>query len=1024
LLVFAGILALSIGSIILWPRPSPELKQLWAVADARFRAAEFSQAQAAYDAVGLELSKNRQAEVAEAPLARAMTGLCGACKPIEAGLTPDPGELTAAMFDDLAAAQKEVAAVVIDPGATAAPEQAGGEAKEPPVGLAFPPAERNALVVKWLTERIAKTVGQLQPPAQASQSDLDRLKTAVSFVEKVPQDTKLFWEAIHKLQDDVDLPAALADFKQASQGAVAGLAPADIAAVGERWLAMVQRFGSRAPEDLWKDHLAQLRESLLRWVKKSETGRLPVQPGELSTLPAPLVPPGRQKPLVFLRAAADLQSTGQLVFARSADLCYAVQSATGTLDWIARVGYDTRGLPTWTRLRDKPVVVLPWTDGTREALSVVSAAADETCWTWRFPPEASMAGPPLVLNDSLYVLLAGGEVWQVDLATGKGQATVKLPEPAAGPLVLREDGRGVLVVGQSGTFYLLGIGSPLRCEDVVCVERGTISAVSQGIWIQQFLVIFENTLDDRCDIVVHYQDPNRGRQFVEVQRLQIGGRVHQPPVVYGAVFALTTDTGNDAAFMLQANNPYRPLIELFDHSQLHCDSPMESYLAGSAKTPFVAAMGPNVMRLEIDPIESAGGNQRRVVWDEPLPDPRRLPVQPLQLSDSGIVVGTQVPGQRGILVASRDAKTGKVQWTTHLGSPICEILGQYVQGDIPTKLVRTDCGGLFEIAVSAGHGRSAVRAIQDFEPNDSVDCTNGGKLLVWAAAEPAELRWGPPSGAPLGKHPLSSKAISPVSACPASPSLSADGATAAAGASRWVSLVDGDRRLQLVELRRTGATATYISLSGDVPDSGWLRPLWLGAKQIVAVHPSGCIFKADVSINNGRPFLEKPLSLNLPGGGIVDRPLLLRGELWMSCRDAICRVVDPQTMRCKEIALPAPPSTAPVAGNQVVYVGLRNGSVAVLCREAGSLLLSCKSEVTTCPITSLAARSAADAVFAVDRQGRVFELDQRANVVRRGHASGPVSASPLVFDDTLLVSTAAGMLEQVQWSQTKDIAKP
>ena len=667
-------------------------------------------------------------------------------------------------------------------------------------------------------------------------------------------------------------------------------------------------------------------------------------------------------------------------------------------------------------------MVLAWDGGSRETVTVATADRMQPIWSWQPAEGAPLASMPVALNSRLYVLLESGEMWQFDLFTGALQARLTLPEPVASPMVLREDRRGAIVVGQSLGVYMLELGDPLQVKDVVFPEKDRNALISRGMWVPPYAVVFENVLTESCHIVV-FRDDEEG--FAEVQREEISGRVWQAPEINGALFLVVTDQNTEAVFGLDLGNPLNPLYRLFTHQG---PSPEYTHLPqflSRPEAPFISMVGPTVVHFSVDPLKSGSQWNRDIVWDHVLPMDDYVPVQPLQYSDRSIVLAASRPGLSAVTVQCLDLNTGAEKWDVDLGSHAQEFLvGPKSETGYSRLLIRSESGQLFALR-SEANGNWWTRPLSGVNTNASVDWAVRSDSLVWVTHKSPVLHCTTLKGKALIRHPLDALPASPVAVHETGLRPVVEGEPDAAPLSGiWVTFVDVDHRVQLVHLERDPRPTQYMQLPPDAPSSGWQRPMWIGGRDILLVHPQGLLVRAEVALVGDIAFLRQTGTTS--SAAIVGSPIVARDRVWLSGRDGMCHSFDAASLALSEqFPLQAVPETSPVLWGDRICVGLRNGEVVLLTanrRSDGSNHVTVP--VSSEEITHLFTAPHDPRLFATDAQSGLYAIDSRFSPTHVASTSAPAAAPPIACSGGVFIGTSRGSLEFISADHFETRAEP
>jgi hypothetical protein len=611
------------------------------------------------------------------------------------------------------------------------------------------------------------------------------------------------------------------------------------------------------------------------------------------------------------------------VFARVKDLCYALEPSTGAARWVARVGYDAP-VPETATHAGKPAAVVTWYDGDDALITLCDAATGETIWSWKSPDP--IHGPPAVTRDAIYAATHEGSLWLLDLELGAARGVANLPEAIDSPPTLREDGRGVCVVGASQAVYLFDTAREVpECSEVVLMNRRPDTAECRVLWVPPYVVVFENDLMARCFVRVLFQEAAGYRQL---RQIELDGRVWQTPVIDGADIFVVTDRWKSYCFGLDPGNSAVNLYTAATQVKAPPEmvQPSRPHAARVSELPF-ACLTDAVRGYRADRAQGL----IREVWSRPLPHAGTRGVQPLQAMERLIVATLQEPESDGVLMQAFNAGQGELVWETRLAANARELTPLRGSESANQLLTRTDSGHVFLITRDTQLGKSESRMLGIPAPT----------AAVHQSATTGELVYGCDGGAAI--QVVSTKDWARVGDSIRTPPMASEstlyegelrmqaGETTQRLRGRWVLYLTADRTLVIRSLDPKSDEIHGVRLPAVVPnEEPWTwAPTVCDDSGIIVGHPRGIVYRSEIQSSEGIVHLAlAEQRTDVPP--LLMAPIAMTDGLLCIGRDGRCVALDPKTLRTQaEWRAPAAIRDAVVATDRV-WLCLEDSSVLSL----------------------------------------------------------------------------------------------
>ncbi len=712
-------------------------------------------------------------------------------------------------------------------------------------------------------------------------------------------------------------------------------------------------------------------------------------------------------------------ATARPVFVRAKDLCFALEPLSGTVRWVLRVGFDAH-MPELVPTNSGLAVIVPWFLGSDSLISLCDAATGSQIWSWQAPD--MLIGPPAITRDSVFAATASGAIWQLDLTHGTPRSVAELPEPIDSPATLREDGRGLCVVGKNQAVYLFDVGrEQTECQDLVLIGRRPDTARCQVMWVPPYVVIFENDLMSRCFARVLFQETAGHRQIREVP---LDGRVWQPALLDGPDILVVTDRGKEYCFGLDPGNSAVNLYTAATGLKMNTQflQPIRPYAARVSELPFVV-LTDSLFAYRVDRSKA----ELQEVWKRDLPQPKARAIQPLQVVDRLVVAAYQDTSDDGVFVQAIDAEKGVPIWETRLASVARDLaaIGP-AAGAGPKELAivsRTDAGGIFLLS----HEESAIdwqSKRLDFALGvSSIKFTEQPQEMIFSSDGGSRL-WNVSTRDWTGDEPLAQ-----------SPKITSDLAIASGRwivtgkeESRgelggWTAFVTAERSIELRELgrRETGIHGVRIpqAPSGKEP---WrwspmiLRPTAQKTASekndlvgVLASHPEGIVCRAELRRTDEITHLQvTECRRDLPP--LADAPVAFVDRILCAGSNGRCVALDSISLRTLSEWQAAGPITCVASDSDAVFLTVNRSSIqTLLIREDqleagwnrklddGEWRLTCRGN------------GSAQVLLAYDLTGAIVALDRNSGeTLWTYQAPAPLALPPQLVEDYLVFATVDG----------------
>ncbi|QEL17011.1 outer membrane protein assembly factor BamB family protein [Limnoglobus roseus] len=387
----------------------------------------------------------------------------------------------------------------------------------------------------------------------------------------------------------------------------------------------------------------------------------------------------------------------EVFFANVRGILYAHDADNGNLLWAARVGRSIRDLPArFPERAGQPELVLVPVD--REGFGLTARVARTGQVKWHQPLEGPIAGPPIVVNNRVYVPLRDelGTVVEIDVATGNRLSHVNLRQrigpggvlqPGSGMIFVAAEARRVFAINTEAVDAD-GNRRPLQCVQVLSTDHPELSlrvppiitgpagegkanrylvlAQADGTQATKFRA-FPITPPEAYDPAVGPPEitPPAGGS------VGIAGHVQFPPFTDGERIAVVTDAGAFGLFATNlpgnqdANIYALPIDTKNPVAGQVASGKVAGQVASGEEDTFWAVSRSKLYNLRVG-IKADKGFQVRASG---LPQPAGIPVQGAQLNSrrDTLLIVIRSDDSDGVRAFAFDPRDGRQRWQRKLG---------------------------------------------------------------------------------------------------------------------------------------------------------------------------------------------------------------------------------------------------------------------------------------------------------------------------------------------------------------------
>ena len=708
------------------------------------------------------------------------------------------------------------------------------------------------------------------------------------------------------------LPSKLADARAAVRKAVVrakalaemdkGLQAKSSSRVYAARDALVRTYADLAEDRALVERLTRANDLIRSAVSIDTTTR----PAETSALAEPFGPLVslvlRMAPAPESPAASSSPSPNvPVVFARADGIAYGLDGNTGAPLWQIAVGLSAPFGP----LAIAGGTTALCFDARHDELVRVEARTGKLLW--RQSIGEPVAGPPLVLGNSVIQTTPSGKLLVISLNSGAVTATANLGLPLGLVPVSDEAGQYLYVLADKDCLFVLA-RDPLGCVRVEYLGHAAGSVAASPARQGRFLVLAENHAIDsgRWRIFVIGED---GQTLRQVQQWAVPGWTWGTPTSSGSVIWSTGDRGSVTALAMgdyTGKDPFRPIART--NPEANPTGPAFA-LARSERELWIASgrSGRYELNTERGTLSAA--------WTLKEAGPALAPPRVA----GGLVVLTQENTEGpGVALWGVDPTSGQTRWRTVLGSPWpvpLESIGigerlESIGPDGKTLEItreRLRSGGFIEATLPRPGGfRLPAGALRRLDgAGMTVLAPPAGSNHLWARA-------GSGAGAfrklelpaPLGAAPLFW--------------------------GRELLVPGGDGRLSLIDPATGESRAEpFVPPFDRAHPVRWRTPVKLEGDAVAVADESGRVRRL-TRVNEPRPRLQVTAEANL-GAELLAEAVSTGDTIVLLTADGRVRALAARDLSPAGVwPLDTPPALPPVAIDGRVFLADRNGAVLAL----------------------------------------------------------------------------------------------
>ena len=423
------------------------------------------------------------------------------------------------------------------------------------------------------------------------------------------------------------------------------------------------------------------------------------------------------------QATADLVSQDKLVFGAGGGAVYALDSEIGDPVWKISIGGPTPFAPIRVDAASPALLVF---HSERQELMLVHQA--DGSLIWRQSIESAASGPPLIVNQQIYITTDTGELWQLALATGRAVKRVRFNQPVQGPPTVSRDGESLIIPGQTGFVYTLSRQS-LECRAASWLGYGKGAVKAPLITMGNLILLCDNYSSEHS--YLRALELSGNGELVERERQKVNGQVQDPCLLRGDQLFVPSTPQRVTAFRV-SDRPDNDALAMIGTNQLPEAVFSSMFLVtGPGGNLWMASTA--LRRFQV--------TTQAILLDEALVAEGQH-LYPIQTDDDSLLVTTNAPYSASVFFTRINRNTMKGIWRTVLSTNLVAA-GPSTSGE--SLIAVSDFGEVFRVPVDAlDQSEFYTKSVSRFRlPDGLKDPVSGlelpdGRLAAWCGGkEPA-----------------------------------------------------------------------------------------------------------------------------------------------------------------------------------------------------------------------------------------------------------------------------------------------
>ncbi len=264
----------------------------------------------------------------------------------------------------------------------------------------------------------------------------------------------------------------------------------------------------------------------------------------------------------------DLQSDGHVVWFLVKGTFYAVDRILGEVRWKKRIGEPVAFEPISINAKYDS-----WLIPNRSGKAISLIKQEDGSVIWELALNSSITSPPAIIGGMLYILTENRQLHAIEKESGKRVGQITFPRNITAPVCPLDD--ELLCIGQEDVFYFID-RQTLKCSEVRYYGHASKTIVAQPQLVANRLVVLENDqLQNGRMQTLGYSDDDWKMKTLQSNRLD--GFATDTPIIWGDRLFLKTSRAIISAWRL-SDAPGKPLLSRITNSPIPFATDVKIYM--------------------------------------------------------------------------------------------------------------------------------------------------------------------------------------------------------------------------------------------------------------------------------------------------------------------------------------------------------------------------------------------------------------------------------------------------------------
>ncbi len=376
------------------------------------------------------------------------------------------------------------------------------------------------------------------------------------------------------------------------------------------------------------------------------------------------------------RALSDEDSDGRAIVAVSNGCCYGLDAVTFEPVWRRVIGLDSPFFPIKADAGVSGVLLF---DTNRKELIYLNRQSGEL--VWRQPLGDRPEGPPLIRGGQALVPTQAGDLFLVDVETGRIKERLRFPRRLLAPPVHVATSNQIVLAADREVMYTVSL-NPFACRKVTYLGHQPDSLTARLLTMGPYVLVTDTPSPNASRIRV-LDASNENERMQVVAESSIKGTVYDAPMIRGNQLIVPSRPETLTAFTV-SDVSGKDILTL--NSSERIESPVDGEIFFTIGPDNVIWMASSALRmLQLSP-DGFYVNPRIAAIGQS--------TQPIQIVDLNVYAGRKLPASQSVSMLQLDRSALTIKSQTVLGSPILD----WTTAGQSSLVAITDVGDIYTIS--------------------------------------------------------------------------------------------------------------------------------------------------------------------------------------------------------------------------------------------------------------------------------------------------------------------------------------